>query len=126
MIQTVTIDRTAAKPEFGTSTQRMVPWLGQTDEPPFGQMAVFLDPGAQTAPDCHNQDELVVVLSGRAEVRMDGESVPVSAGEMAFLPRNHTHVVANPADEELVWISIYWPLREPAITGEPGEEQHGA
>lgn len=114
MIATFTIDRSAAKREFGAATQRLVPWTGQADEPPFGQMAIFLDPGAETDPDCHDQEELVIVLSGRAEVRMDGESVRIGHGEMAFLPRNRIHIIANPDDtEQLVWVSVYWPLHEP-------------
>ena len=113
MIETFTIDRAAAGFEFGTSTQRLIPWAGQAHEPPFGQMACFLDPGTQTTPDCHDQDEVVIVLSGQAELRMEGESVRLHAGQLAHLPRNRTHVVANPAGEPLAWISIYWPLHEP-------------
>jgi len=113
MIETFAIDRSAATLEFGTSTQRLIPWRGQDEEPPFGQMACFLDPGAKTTPDCHNQDEIVIVLSGRADLWIDGESVQLAEGEMAHLPRNRRHVLTNPADEPLAWISIYWPLREP-------------
>lgn len=118
MIQTFTIDQAAAAREFGTSTQRLVPWRGQPEEPPFGQMALFLDPGAETDPDRHNQDELVIVLSGSAEVRLGDDSVRIGRGQMAFLPRNSTHVIGNPGDEQLVWISVYWPLREPTAGGD--------
>jgi len=121
MIQTFTIDHAAATTEFGTLTQRLIPWAGQADQPPFGQMALFLDAHAETEPDCHDQDEFVIVLCGRAEVRMDGESVRISRGEMAFLPRNHRHVIVNPGDDRLVWLSIYWPLHEPTGGEREGE-----
>jgi mannose-6-phosphate isomerase-like protein (cupin superfamily) len=117
MISTFKIDKAAAAFEFGTSTQRLVPWQGQAQEPPFGQMACFLDPGARTTPDCHAQDELVIILSGRAEIHLEGSgTATLSAGEMAHLPPNRSHVVVNPGDEPLAWISVYWPLREPEGT----------
>lgn len=114
MIETFAIDRAAAAHEFGTATQRLVPWPGQAQEPPFGQLACFLDPGASTTPDRHDQDEIVIVLSGLAELDVEGESVRLAAGQLAHLPRNRTHVVSNPAGEPLSWVSLYWPLREPA------------
>ena len=113
MIETFRIDPSAARTEFGTLTQRLVPWSGQAEEPPFGQMALFLAPGAQTDPDYHNQDELVTVLAGEAEVELAGETVRIGAFETAVLPRNTKHVIRNPGDRELVWLSTYWPLHEP-------------
>jgi mannose-6-phosphate isomerase-like protein (cupin superfamily) len=121
MISRFAIDRAAASQEFGTSTQRLVPWPGQGEEPPFGQMAIFLEAGAETTPDRHNQDELVIVLSGQADLRVEDEEVHLVAGQIAHLPRNSRHVLSNPGDEPLSWISVYWPLREPVA-----EETSGA
>jgi mannose-6-phosphate isomerase-like protein (cupin superfamily) len=113
MIETCRIDRSAAEHEFGTFTQRLTPWPAGAGETPFGQMACFVEPGTETAPDRHSQDEIVVVLAGTADVRVDGETVRISRGELAFLPGDSTHVVRNASDEQLVFMSIYWPLHEP-------------
>ncbi|MFC9592026.1 cupin domain-containing protein [Streptomyces sp. NPDC056944] len=116
------IDRSAATEEFGLACQRLVPWPGGDAEPPVGAMACFLTPGGDSDPDCHNQDEVMIILSGTGSVTLDGVlEPPFRAGDVVVLPRNQEHVVHNTGDAELSWVSLYWPLREPAIRTENEE-----
>ncbi|MGW2492849.1 cupin domain-containing protein [Streptomyces sp. NPDC001606] len=93
--------------------QRLIPWQPGAAEPPLGAMACFLPAGSSSAPDCHDQDEVMIVLAGSGTVTLAGEDAPCTAGDLVVLPRNHEHVVHNPYDEELRWVSVYWPLHEP-------------
>ncbi|GAA2466313.1 cupin domain-containing protein [Streptomyces macrosporus] len=116
MITKLRIDQTVARAEFGMRCQRLVPWSTAGDEPPLGAMACFLEPGASSAPDCHDQDEVMIVLSGDGTVELAGESTRIGTGEVVVLPRNREHVVHNPAAPgatTLTWVSVYWPLHEP-------------
>ncbi|MFB6840838.1 cupin domain-containing protein [Streptomyces sp. NPDC056361] len=109
------IDRSSATEEFGLACQRLIPWAGG-EETPVGAMACFLRPGGDSDPDCHNQDEVMIILAGSGAVTLDGGlEPPFRAGDVVVLPRNQEHVVHNTGDTELSWISLYWPLREPAL-----------
>ncbi|MFD9032395.1 cupin domain-containing protein [Streptomyces sp. NPDC059567] len=116
------IDRSYAEEEFGLACQRLIPWPGGDEEPPVGAMACFLRPGGDSDPDCHDQDEVMIILSGAGSVTLDGTlEPPFRAGDVVVLPRNQEHVVHNTGDEELSWVSLYWPLREPAVRTENEE-----
>jgi mannose-6-phosphate isomerase-like protein (cupin superfamily) len=109
------VEESAGASEFGMTCQRLVPWLQDTEKsPPFGVMACFLAPSQSSDPDCHNQDEVMIVVSGRGEVHIGGEKEVVETSDFIVIPRNQEHVVSNPNTETLTWISCYWPLREPA------------
>ncbi len=117
MITKLRIDQSAAAAEFGMRCQRLIPWATSVEEPPVGAMACFLPAGSSSAPDCHDQDEVMIVLAGEGTVELAGQSTPVGPGELVVLPRNQEHVVHNPAPAgaaTLTWVSVYWPLHEPA------------
>ena len=107
------IDEASAQREFGMACQRLVPWAGAGEEPPVGVMACFLSARGQSEPDCHDQDEVMIVLSGSGSVDIAGEQESIDAGDLVVIPRNREHVVHNPTDATLTWVSCYWPLHEP-------------
>jgi mannose-6-phosphate isomerase-like protein (cupin superfamily) len=112
MITKFRLDERAAVPEFGLACQRLIPWPEQGAEPPLGLMACFLAPGTSSDPDCHDQDEVMLVLSGRGNVDLAGDNTEIGPHELIVLPGNHEHVVHNDGDDALVWVSLYWPLHE--------------
>ncbi|MBB4982034.1 MULTISPECIES: cupin domain-containing protein [Streptomyces] len=121
------IDRSAATEEFGLACQRLIPWPGGDAEPPVGAMACFLKPGGDSDPDCHDQDEVMLILSGTGSVTLDGRlEPPFRTGDLVVLPRNQEHVVHNTGDTELSWVSLYWPLREPAVRTDNDNEEVAA
>lgn len=126
MIKKTILSAALAEAEFGMACQRLLPWAGAQDEPPFGVMACFLPAAAASAPDCHDQDEVMIVLSGEGTVQIGDESTGVSAGEVVAIGRNRTHVVRNSHQTELAWISFYWPLHEPVpVDAAPGQAAPG-
>jgi mannose-6-phosphate isomerase-like protein (cupin superfamily) len=113
VINKTAISAANAEADFGLACQRLVPWTGGPDEPPFGAMACFLPAAASSAPDCHDQDEVMIVLSGTGTVQIGDESTELSAGDVVTIGRNRRHVVGNPYRATLTWLSFYWPLHEP-------------
>lgn len=47
----------------------------------------------------HNEDEVYVVLSGRARIEVSGESRPVSPGSIVFVEKHVPHKFTNIEDE---------------------------
>ncbi|AOT60669.1 MULTISPECIES: cupin domain-containing protein [Streptomyces] len=115
MITKIRMSPSAASEEFGMACQRLIPWQGAEgeQEPPVGAMACFLPAGGSSDPDCHDQDEVMIVLSGSGTLDLAGETTAFEAGDLLVLPRNLSHVVHNPTDSVLTWVSVYWPLHEP-------------
>ncbi|WP_221351692.1 cupin domain-containing protein [Streptomyces beigongshangae] len=122
MITKFRIHEGAAVSEFGMACQRLIPWQAQEsrEEPPFGGMACFLPAGASSEPDCHDQDEVMVILSGSGSLDLAGDRTEFTASDVVVLPRNQEHVVHNPGPETLTWLSVYWPLHERKRTEGPG------
>jgi mannose-6-phosphate isomerase-like protein (cupin superfamily) len=106
------VDKAMALSEFGMACQRLIPWTGQDQEPPMGLMACFLQPASSTDPDCHDQDEVMIILSGHGAVDLAGETTAVAPRDLVVLPGNSEHIVHNRGDAPLVWVSLYWPLHE--------------
>jgi mannose-6-phosphate isomerase-like protein (cupin superfamily) len=105
--------------EFGMACQRLVPWTPMDPAPPFGVMACFLPSSASSDPDCHNQDEVMIVLSGEGDIDIDGELEAIRTNDFVVIPRNRTHVVHNTGSGRLTWVSCYWPLRETPVDEAP-------
>lgn len=113
MVPKMRIDAATAEPEFGMACQRLVPRPDRPAEPPFGMMACFLAPGAASAPDQHDQEEYLVVLTGSGCIDVAGKTTELAVGDVVLVERNLVHVVRNDAADPLSWLSCYWPLHEP-------------
>ena len=61
-------------------------------------------PGTATAPVRHETEEVAYVVSGRGELRLEGETVPYRAGDALYIPAGVWHAVANTGDEDVVMV----------------------
>jgi quercetin dioxygenase-like cupin family protein len=61
-------------------------------------------PGTVTGMVSHEVEEVAYVLSGRGELRTDGDALPVSAHQAVHIPPGLWHDVANTGDEDLVMV----------------------
>lgn len=61
-------------------------------------------PGTATAPVRHETEEVAYVVSGRGELRLDGETVPYQGGDALFIPAGVWHAVANTGAEDVVMV----------------------
>ena len=81
-----------------------------------GQLALGIshyEPGASTGDDSYSHDgeEAGLVLAGRLELTIDGETFLLEAGDSFSFASRHSHRYANPsADEETIVVSANTPI----------------
>lgn len=62
------------------------------------------------------REEIIFIISGRAEQWCGREHKILNPGEMVLIPKGEVHGTYNPFDEKLVFLAIL----SPADAGEPG------
>jgi quercetin dioxygenase-like cupin family protein len=72
-----------------------------------GSSVLEVEPGCGLGRHTDSAEEAIVVLTGRAEIRIGDESATVSAGGMAIVPKDVPHEVRNSGDELLRFAAIY-------------------
>jgi uncharacterized cupin superfamily protein len=69
-----------------------------------------LEPGKRCCPYHlhHAQEEMFVVLEGTGTLRVAGESLPIKAGDVIFIPpgREYPHQIINTSESQLKYLSI--------------------
>ena len=70
------------------------------------------------------REELIYVISGKAEQWVGQEKRILGPGDTAFIPMGEVHGTWNPFDEKLVFLAILSPsnAEEPAIVDKSQEE----
>ena len=69
---------------------------------------VFKDPPGQVWADfVHRTDELVVLVDGEIEIKIEGESQQPQIGEEVLIPANAVHTVRNIGRTNNVWYYGY-------------------
>ena len=70
------------------------------------------------------REEIIYILSGRAEQWVGSEQRILGPGEMAFIPMGEPHGTFNPFREQLVFLAILSPANaaEPGIVDVSAEE----
>ena len=76
----------------------------------LGMSVDTLAPGKRGCPYHlhHAQEEAFVVLDGRGSVRVAGETLPIEAGDVVFVPAgpDYPHQIVNTSDAPLTYLSI--------------------
>ena len=72
-----------------------------------GSSLLEVDPGCRLPRHTDSAEEIVVVLSGRAEVEVGGERCVVNAGGLALVPKCVPHEVRNGGDDVLRFAAVY-------------------
>jgi uncharacterized cupin superfamily protein len=101
-------DSAQLAPEFGILAGR---WTQYPDvgDMPFGAMWCVTPPGGRSDPDQHSQRELVVIVSGTAEVQAGGSQRTAQTGNAVLLESEEQHVMVNRSDTDpLVTLNLYW------------------
>jgi mannose-6-phosphate isomerase-like protein (cupin superfamily) len=101
-------DEARVEPEFGILAGRwsQYPDLGDM---PFGAMWCVTPPGEKSDPDQHSQRELVVIVSGSAEVHAGDAQQNAETGNAVLLESEERHVVVNrSATDPLITLNLYW------------------
>ena len=79
----------------GRGAQEVPVWRGRSD------------PGAATPPHYHDHEEVLVILSGSGKVKIQGDQVLVSSGDVVIVPpRTHHELAADEQGEGLDAIAV--------------------
>ena len=95
---------------YGVDLQMLYPWEGVV-EPPFGAAWAVLAPGKSTKHHNHQEGETFFVARGHGVMTVDGESVPVEAGDVVFQQPFHEHTLSNTSDDDLLFLTVWWEDR---------------
>ena len=57
----------------------------------------------------HNEDEIVYVLDGKIQIRLDHQKFQTAAGGAAHLPKNIPHALYNPMKTRLKFMAMTLP-----------------
>jgi mannose-6-phosphate isomerase-like protein (cupin superfamily) len=70
--------------------------------------SIFVDPPGQEWLDfVHRTNELVTVVEGRLEVRVNGVSATLEPGDEIFIPKDGVHDVINKSSGVTKWLFGY-------------------
>lgn len=100
--------------EYNCHLHRLFPWAGvaETKKPTteLGMIWVKVDPQTSIDGHAHNEEEAFVIVSGSAELVLEGQHTVLSLGDTAYIPRNWHHEMRNNATEDLVYLDLFWGL----------------
>jgi quercetin dioxygenase-like cupin family protein len=84
-----------------------------------------MEPGRDHPFHCHpTREEIIYVISGKAEQWVGHQKRILGPGDMAFIPMGEVHGTYNPFDEKLVFLAILSPAKadEPGLVDMSTEE----
>jgi len=119
---------TSAEASRGQVPWAVEEWLCRSDvvqNEHLLMVRVNMEPGRAHAFHKHpTREEVIYVLSGRAEQWVGREHKVLGPGELAFVPMGEVHGTYNSFAEELVFLAILSPAKapEPAIVDVSTEE----
>jgi len=119
---------TAAEKVDFTSPWTLEEWLCRSDVVPNQELLMVranMEPFRSHPFHTHpTREEIIYVLSGRAEQWIGRESRVLGPGEMVLIPKGEVHGTYNPFKERLVFLAILSPANapEPAIVDVSTEE----
>lgn len=70
-----------------------------------------IDPGATLPTHRHHNEQIGFVISGRLTAIVDGEEIPLRAGDSYLFPSQKDHGAENRSDEPVVGIGVLSPPR---------------
>ena len=111
---------TAAEKVDFVSPWTLEEWLCRADVVPNQELLMVranMEPGRDHPFHTHpTREEIIYILSGRAEQWIGREQRILGPGEMVLIPKGEVHGTYNPFRERLVFLAILSPANAP----EPG------
>ena len=67
----------------------------------------WMEPGARHSSHTHDVDEVIVFLSGRAEMEVSGQTYGVGPGDAIHIPPRAVHGSVNTGNEDLCFVAAF-------------------
>lgn len=92
--------------ENGADAQRLVPW--PLLNAPFEGSWCVIPPGGHTGRHGHHEYEVMIAMTGSAEVECDGVRRAFDAGSIVHFPPNNDHSIVNVGEGDFQMYCIWW------------------
>jgi mannose-6-phosphate isomerase-like protein (cupin superfamily) len=76
-------------------------------------VAMTIQPGDEIGKETHDGDQILFFVVGEGEAVLEGESEPVRANDMVFVPAGTLHNFVNTGSEPLRLVTTYAPPEHP-------------
>ncbi len=74
----------------------------------LGGMFGLLVPGSQVPYHYHkNRESIIIIISGEATEIIEGEEIPIKAGDVLHIPAGEKHTVINRSDKDFRYLEFY-------------------
>jgi len=73
---------------------------------PGAQILIFAPRGADLQTP-HNRDEAYFVVAGSATLEIESEQLAVSAGDLAWVPKQISHRFVDMSDDFVTWVAFF-------------------
>ena len=71
---------------------------------------IRIPPGGFSSQHYHQQsEESYLILSGQAELNLDGRTLPLKSGDAVLIEPSEVHQIFNRSDEDLVFLAVCVP-----------------
>lgn len=100
------LDRANLTKAYGLDSQRLLPWAELNA--PFEGAWCILRAGDESTPHAHHEYEIFIAVSGSAELDIDGERHPFTAGDIVHLLPGSMHKVVNDTPGDFEYYGIWW------------------
>lgn len=100
------MDWNELKHEYQLDGKRLLPWQGW--DMPFGGAWCVVRPNTDSLRHAHEEQEMFIVASGRAKIRLDDEFIEVTKGDFIAIPPDKEHYVINETDEDFHFFTMWW------------------
>lgn len=98
--------------EYNADLRRLLPWRerAETKRPlsEFGAILVTVRANENVDAHRHDEEECFIIVSGRADLIVEGQKTTIGQGDVVFMPRFWTHQLCNPYDTAFQFIDLYW------------------
>lgn len=98
--------------EYNADLRRLLPWPDVVNTKrtltEFGAIIVTIRPQEEVDAHRHDEEECFIVISGQADLEIEGQRTKLCAGDVAYIPRFWMHQLINLNDEPFTFVDLYW------------------
>lgn len=98
--------------EYNADLRRLLPGPGYGNTKraltEFGAILVTVRPGESVNAHRHDEEECFIVVSGKANLELEGQVATLHDGDTVYIPRFWMHQINNPYSEPFQFVDLYW------------------
>jgi len=76
-------------------------------------VVMAIQPGDDIGEETHDGDQILLFVEGEGRAVLDGQSEPIRAGDLVFVPARTLHNFVNAGPEPLRLVTVYAPAEHP-------------